>query len=317
MKICLISFDYWGYDEKIADELLKMGHETTHLKLSNFRYNYNNVGEKIINFFNKIIFNKNIKKIKTEEFILTRLKNEGPFDKIIAINPERISEKCHLKIKTFSKNYIAYLYDSLGRYDNKKLINNTIFDKIFTFDKKDAQDHNLVFLSNYIHLDKKTLTKKPKHKVLSISSIDDRYATINSIITYFDQNNITHETIFFGKRKPKTLTKSIDFTKDKLSQSQIQEKIEDSEIILDILREKQTGLSFRIFDALALDKKIITTNETITQYDFYNPNNILVIDKNNINIPDSFLNLEYETIPENIYRKYTLNNWIETVISNE
>ena len=315
MKICLISFDYWGYDEKIADELSKMGYEATHIKLSNFKYDYNNVGEKIINFFSKNILNKNIKKIKTEEYILSRLNNEGRFDKIIAINPERLSKNCHLKIKTFTQTYIAYLYDSLSRYDNKDLINNNIFDKIFTFDKKDAKDYNLVFLSNYMHLTQKTQNKKPKHKIFSISSIDDRYDTINAIISYFDKNKIKHETIFFGKRKPGKLNDSILFTKDKLSQVQVQDKIEDSEIILDVLRENQTGLSFRIFDALALDKKIITTNKTITEYDFYNPNNILVIDKNKIDIPDSFLNSEYEAIPENIYKKYTLNSWIKNLIS--
>ena len=152
--------------------------------------------------------------------------------------------------------------------------------------------------------------------MVSISSIDDRYETINAIIEYLDQNHIKHETIFFGYRKPKNLLESVNFTTSKLSQDQIQEKIENSEIILDVLRENQTGLSFRVFDALALDKKIITTNNTITQYDFYNPNNILVIDPKNIRIPKSFLNSKYEVIPENIYRKYTLNNWIKSVLSN-
>lgn len=315
MKICLISFDYWGYDEKIAEELLKMGYETTHIKLSNFKYDYKSKGEKIFNFFSKNILNKNIKKIKTEEYIFSRLKNEGSFDKIIAINPERISKSCHLKIKTFTKTYIAYLYDSLSRYDNRSLIDDNIFDKTLTFDKKDAQDYKLIFLSNYMHLTKKALQEKPAHKIVSISSIDDRYDTINTIVNYFDQKSIKHETIFFGKRKPKNLKDSILFTKHKLSQNQVQEKIEDAEIILDVLREKQTGLSFRIFDALALDKKIITTNKTILEYDFYNPNNILIIDKTKIDIPESFLNSEYEAIPENIYKKYTLNSWIKNLIS--
>lgn len=317
MKVCLISFDYWGYDEKIADELIKMGYETSHIKLSNFSYNYNHLWEKIINFFNKNILKKNIKKIKAEEFILTTLKNKGIQNHIIVINPERISEKCHLRIKDFSENYIAYLYDSLGRYDNKHLLNNTIFDKIFTFDKKDAQDYKLYFLPNYIHLAKQLYQNKPKYKVLSITSIDDRYPIINSIINYLDENKISHKTIFFGKRKPKKLKESVLFIKEKLSQTQIQEKIEDSEIILDVLRENQTGLSFRIFDAIALDKKIITTNKTITEYDFYNPHNILIIDKNNITIPEDFLNTKYQKVPDEIYKKYTLKNWIETIIANE
>lgn len=314
MKICLISFDYWGYDEKIADELVKMGHEAFHIKLSNFSYSYNNIGEKIINFLNKNILKKNIKKIKTEEFILSTLKIKGQQDQIIVINPERISENCLLKIKEYTKKYTTYLYDSLDRYDNKKIINKNIFDSIFSFDKKDVIKHNLKFLTNYIHLEKGKTSKKPIWKVLSISSIDDRYPIINSVIDNLDKNKILHQTIFFGKRKPRKLRNSVTFTKQKFSQNQIQEKVEESEILLDVIRKNQTGLSFRFFDALALDKKIITTNRTVTEYDFYNPNNILVIDENKIDIPDSFLNTEYQKIPDDIYNKYTLKNWINTIL---
>jgi len=317
MKICLISFDYWGYDEKIADELTKMGHDAFHIKLSDFNYNYNSISEKVINFFNKKILKKNIKKIKTEEFILTTLKNKGSQNKIIIINPERISQSCHLKIKSFSENYIAYLYDSLDRYDNINLINSNLFDKIFTFDKKDTEKYNINFLPNYIHLKKSTHRKKATYKVLSITSIDERYPAIKTIIEYLEKRKIKHNSIFFDKKKPRKLIKIAQFTKHKLTQTQVQEKIEDSEIILDVVRKNQTGLSFRIFDALALDKKIITTNASITEYDFYNPNNILVIDPNNIIIPDYFLESEYQAIPENIYKKYTLNNWINILLKNE
>lgn len=317
MRITLVSFDNWGYDEKIVDELIKMGHEAFHLKLSDYKYHYNHAGEKIINFFTKTFFQKNIKKIKTEEFILSTLKSKGIQEKIIVINPERISKKCHLKIKSFTRSYITYLYDSIGRYDNKSLIYDNIFDEVFTFDKNDAAEYNLRFLSNYIHLNKKITRKKTKYKVLSISSIDDRYHTINNIISHLEKKNIRHQTIFFGKREPEDLKCSSIFTKQKLSQNQIQEKIEDSEIILDVLRDNQNGLSFRIFDALALDKKVITTNKSITEYDFYNPNNILVIDKEKAEIPDYFLNTQYQKIPDNIYNKYTLKNWINTILINE
>lgn len=317
MKICLISFDYWGYDEKIVDELIKMGYEAFHIKLSNYKYRYNNLGDRIINFFNKFLFQKNIKKIKTEEFILKTLKEKGIQDKIIVINPERISENCHSKIKDYTKSYIAYLYDSIDRYDNKKLILNNRFDKIFTFDKKDAINHNLTFLSNFIHLERKKIVKKPQHKILSITSIDERYPIIDTIVNHLDLKKIPHETIFFGKRKPRKLKKSMIFTKEKLSQTQIQEKIENAEILLDVLRENQNGLSFRFFDALALDKKIITTNNSITEYDFYNPNNILVINKKKIKIPHDFLNTKYQKIPDTVYKKYTLKSWIKNILKNE
>lgn len=317
MKICLISFDYWGYDQKIFDELVNLGFDASHIKLSNFNYKYKNYCEKILNFLMKLIFQKNIKKNKAENFIINSLKNNGVYDVIIVINPERISKNCHLKIKKYTKTYTAYLYDSLDRYNNVNLIRCNYFDKVFTFDKKDAIKYNLNFLPNYIHLKKGEIVKKPKNKIVSITSIDERYSTIINIVNFLDNNQIPHETIFFGKKKPANLNKSIVFTDVKLSQKQIQEKIENAEIVLDVLRENQNGLSFRIFDALAIDKKIITTNKSIIDYDFYNPNNIFVIDKKKPEISIDFLNSKYQNIPADTYKNYTLKSWIEKILKNE
>ncbi len=91
------------------------------------------------------------------------------------------------------------------------------------------------------------------------------------------------------------------------------EKMKEAEILIDLVRQNQTGLSFRIFEAMALHKKIITNNTTIKDYDFYNENNILVIDNENITIPETFLNSEYQPLSEELYQKYTLDNFTKTV----
>ena len=317
MKICVISFDYWNYDVKIVDKLNELGYNAFHIKLGDFKYKYPSFIAKINNFFSKLLFDKNIKKVKTEEYLLSVIDKKGKQDKILVINPERISLETHLKIKKYTTNYKTYLYDSIDRYDNKKLIEKKVFDTIYSFDKKDAIKYNLKFITNYIHLEKKNITEKSKFNVFSISSIDDRYATFNAIIEYFDNNNISHQTLFYDKKKPQILKKSATFINKTLNHDKIQEKMEESDVILDVLRKNQTGLSFRVFDALALNKKLITTNQSIKEYDFYNENNICVIDKNTISIPNNFLNTKYEKLSNEIYKKYSLENWVKTVFELE
>lgn len=73
-------------------------------------------------------------------------------------------------------------------------------------------------------------------------------------------------------------------------------------------------MTFRVFEAIGLNKKLITTNKDIINYDFYNPNNIFIWDENIKEIPKDFLNKEYEKLPENIYRKYSLENWVKTIL---
>lgn len=88
-----------------------------------------------------------------------------------------------------------------------------------------------------------------------------------------------------------------------------------SRIIIDVQHPKQTGLTMRCFEALGAKRKLITTNTCIQGYDFYHPDNILIVDRQNPVIPASFYNVPYREIPDNIYVKYSLDNWIKIVLS--
>src|SRR5690606_41602551 len=83
--------------------------------------------------------------------------------------------------------------------------------------------------------------------------------------------------------------------------------------LIDLVRPNQTGLSFRFFEAMAFEKKIITNNKYVKDFDFYNPSNILILEDNFDDIDSEFLNTPYIPVPEEIYNKYTLENWVNTV----
>ncbi|MBC8645143.1 hypothetical protein H9W95_17330 [Flavobacterium lindanitolerans] len=106
----------------------------------------------------------------------------------------------------------------------------------------------------------------------------------------------------------------IEFFFEKITLEEISKFIEKSNALLDIKRDGQFGLTFRIFESMGLEKKLITTNLDIVNYDFYNPNNILVIDEKNPVIPTSFFESDYEKLPEEIYHKYTIRGWIQNVL---
>ena len=63
MKICLISFDYWGFDQHIIDALQKRGIEASHINLNDFTYSYPNIISRVGNSLSKIILDKIIKNI--------------------------------------------------------------------------------------------------------------------------------------------------------------------------------------------------------------------------------------------------------------
>lgn len=87
-----------------------------------------------------------------------------------------------------------------------------------------------------------------------------------------------------------------------------------SKCIVDVENPGQHGLTMRSIEMLGLRRKFITTNKDIVNYDFYNSNNILVIDRNDPVIDFSFFQKPYETLASEIYEKYSLSNWIVEVL---
>jgi hypothetical protein len=89
--------------------------------------------------------------------------------------------------------------------------------------------------------------------------------------------------------------------------------MKQSKVLLDIAQPKQEGLSFRIFEAMALEKKVITTNPAIVSYDFYNPENIFIWEEGCTPPANGFFTNAYASLPAGIVEKYSLQNWVNKI----
>lgn len=314
MKICLISFDSTYFDHNIVLALRRKNINAVHIDASKFKYKYTSFFDKIGNSLNKLFFKKNKKDQALNEYILKEVKLLGHQDTIMFIRPDKITRETHLELKKLTNRYITYLYDSCNRFPIDHLLEG-IFDDIFSFDLVDVQKYNFKFISNYIYMEKQLLkTDFHSNNIFIVISIDERFPFLNKLADYFTMHNISFKFIAVAKRRPEKMNKNIVFSKKTLTLEDIKNDLESSKIFLDLIRHGHNGLSFRIFEALAMQRKIITTNKSIKQYDFYNPNNILVLDeKEPIVISDDFLNTTYEPLSDEIYNKYTIENWIKIV----
>ena len=110
-------------------------------------------------------------------------------------------------------------------------------------------------------------------------------------------------------------TEESTFRFDKMVAADIANIVDNTRIVLDIQHPKQTGLTMRTIEMIGMNKKLITTNESIKKYDFYNPGNVLVVDREKVVIPYDFLDSAYIPLPKEIYDKYSLKSWILEVLS--
>ena len=105
------------------------------------------------------------------------------------------------------------------------------------------------------------------------------------------------------------------FSFDKMSAAEIAKVVDESRIILDIQHPKQTGLTMRTIEMIGMNKKLITTNESIRRYDFFYADNVAVVDRNDVRIPEGFIKTSYHPLPKEVYEKYSLKSWIFEVLS--
>lgn len=281
------------------------------------------------NFISKVLIrlNKNFIKNKIANYykaIVEQLRlNKMQFDYVFFLNPEAISVDSLKEIKReFSEaEFILYMWDS---FRNRK---NTIeflpfFDRKFTFDPQDAKNFNLQLRPLfYIDLYNKKQTDQTEYDLLFIGTAHtDRYKFVHKIVKQLSEKlNIklyfflSSKSLFwskkiFDKNFRNVKYKSISFMP--LTHKSNSELVHRSKVILDINHPKQIGLTMRTFETLGAQKKLITTNTDIVNYDFYDKNNVLVIDRLNPVIEESFFTEPFIPPDKEWQKKYSIKGWI-------
>ena len=278
------------------------------------RYKYKSTGEKICNFLSKTFLNLNIKDSHEREIIRERLKNlKDQYDAIFFIHPDFFTDSELQFLKSKTNNFIAYYWDAMAFFPRKEKIM-PFFNKIYSFDTEDCKKYNLELLTNFYYY--KPEPVEMENTLFCISHLEKRrYELFNRIGKYLEENNINYR---FMTRQSVEKLKSpyIEYMKESIPYPEMLKLLNHYAVILDIAKPNQAGLSFRIFECLGMNKKIITNNKAVMEYDFYNPNNILVIDFENINIPKSFFETPFQPIDESIKQKYHLRSFVWRVVGN-
>lgn len=310
-KICVISFDHWNYDKHIVSALNEIGVESFHIKIGNFKYKNN--WERINNSLSKIFLRKNPKIKKRQEYIIEMLEKHGKQNQILVINPELIDLEYHLLIKKYTEKYLAYLYDSVSRCSIEHLLNG-IFDQIFSFDKEDVIKYKFNETTNYIYYQNK-LHVEPKYDYIYVGSIDNRVKFLNEFGDKLKERKLKFKFYSIGKKAwiyklKKTFGnyKNIEFSNKRFNQKETLELYKNSKCIVDVVRDNQSGLSFRFFEAMGLNKNVITNNLSVTKYDIYSSGKIKLFNDENY-----YLNKD--DYPKEIIYKYSIQNWIINIFN--
>lgn len=323
-KILFFAPAFFGYENKIAKKMEDLG---AIVDLYNVR-SVTSAKDRALLKISPLIFAKRSQKYY-EKIICDNY--EKNYDYILIVKCDMTPENILIRLRTVfpTAKICLYLWDSI---DNIQGIKHKFkyFDTIHSFDMEDCiqykelkfrplfytdeffretyQDncvYDICFVGT-VHSDRYKVIKKVKELANDLKFSSYWFCYLQSIFIYYFYKFTKKE--FRG-------TNLADFSFEKKDSNEISEIINKSKIILDIQHPKQTGLTMRTIEMLGMKKKIITTNTAIKKYDFYNPNNIYIIDRKKINIDNKFFYSDYEMLSNEIYQKYSLKNWIFDVLS--
>ena len=221
------------------------------------------------------------------------------------------------------KRKIFWIWNTI----DKKQIKNIDYLKkiskdIWTFDEKDAEKYKLKFREQFHFIEISDMSLEEKNQLFFIGIDKGRIEKIKNLDRIFNNFFNIKTKILIKKDKFKRYKKEEQkyFINNLLPYEEVTKELKSSKYILDIVKEGQTGLTLRVLEAVFYCKKLITNNKEIIKYDFYNPNNILIIEDMNkisqetIKKISEFVEIEYERIDKSILKKYMIENWLETIL---
>jgi hypothetical protein len=323
-KILLLAPKFFDYEIDIKKELENFGADVFYFD------------ERPRNdFFTKVCIRLNLNKLiqrninKYYNTIEDQIK-DIKFDYIFLLNVETVPIEFIKKFKINNEaKVLTYFWDSINnRKQSLKYLKYS--DRFFSFDSADKLlDDNIIFLPLFYNNSYKILKESHtqyEYDVVFIGTLhSDRYNVVNKILSLLKDKN--HYIYFYSPSKILFLLqkvfnknfKEVQFKDVKfasLSKEKTTEIISKSKVVIDIEHIEQKGLTMRTLEMLGANKKIITTNKEIRKYDFYDPNNIYLIDRNNILIEPIFFESGFNPINQEIYNKYSITQWIKTIFDD-
>ena len=86
--------------------------------------------------------------------------------------------------------------------------------------------------------------------------------------------------------------------------------VRQSRCLVDLFQEGQVGLTRRPLEALFFNKKLLTENTHIAQFDFYHPQNIFILGKDDMKQVSTFMGTPSVDVPRDVKQRYDVNAWL-------
>lgn len=341
-RILLVCQQFFGYEQKIKDALLRIGAREVYWQdVRWFRGSFREQKTwRTLLFYMRAPMvrtkwtKKIYKDIEDKQFDILLCIENTPFKKWYIQK---------LKRKNPAMKTILFLWDTQD-VQNGFMDYLYLFEKIYSFDRDECTKYGFEYLPNfYIEEDPHTEVNRCKYDLAFVSKcqpystefradllakIDD-FCIENGLNTFFhlkclpkekNRHNLVKRWLSGNLRLRKYYTMVEFFSNRKwlkdydLPLDVVEAIYSNTTAILDLSYPNRQGMTLNCIASIAKGKKLVTTNYRIKEEPFYDVNNIWVIDENNPIIDPEF----FRTPPTKIdMSDLRLDNWLKHIMDTE
>lgn len=314
MKVLLVSPPFYGYHSVIKSEIERQGHHCDeYLYPNGFIYVILSLFPFLKNIYNSM---------KDRHFRTNINKFKAAHDIVLVVKGSEISNDNHILLRQINPNakFILYIWDDI-KLDVGELNVMKYYDSVFSYNSKDCEKYSLnfrpMFYDQSIVIDNDSIKDIDLFYIASYRP--DRLHFINRVIKSVKIHRTTNVIILrcsflnFLSRIENLAFKEL-FKFRKVPYNEMMRLLCRSKCSIELCRPGQESLSTRSFEALYTKTKVVTTNKTIENYDFYHPSNVLIVDEFNPVIPYDWIHIPFKELDPNIMEKYSLYTFVKELI---
>lgn len=321
-RILFIGPKTFGYEREITARLQQLG---AHVEYHDDRPSDKPAVKAAIRLLPALVRQK----VRTYfERILAGANNDYDFVFIIKLECMPLDILHALRAKLNRARFIYYSWDSVRNNPNFRGAASS-FDALYTFDSEDASHDSrlklrpLFFLNEYRQLPALPL----KYDLCFVGTVhSDRYTLLCKIRDIAQRTGkslnfymfVPHKAIYRIRRIVSPAfwrSTQSEFAFSPLPKKEVHRLIAESRAILDFQHPGQTGLTMRTIEMIGARRKLVTTNALVRRYEFFRPENILVIDREHPELDPAFFETPYQELPHDLYEKYSLDGWLREIFS--
>lgn len=345
-RLLLISPVLYGIEKHINDALQKKGFEVTWIENKILPFDYQSPDAKLRSL-RRTFYALTFKKEQHIKKQLSTIDNLN-FDVLLSINCHVLCSCLIRKLRNRNKNIktILYLWDSTNKFSCLKTTE--LFDRVYTFDHDDSKKHNWDYIPNFFIKNEDSQNKNHKYDLLFVGKFTEhRLKLLDEIIDkqlvsrpfkYYIKllpaykNSLHSYLLYLAIKRFREKNKWIcDYTLNyeaitrklnheyliykPVSPETVVKKRAQSKVIIDLPFPDQSGYTHNAIAALALGKKLITTNNRIRNEEFYNPDQVKIIDQNNPEVDYSWIKEKGEFSIHPYFEKLEMSNWLSLIVN--